>query len=142
VSQPPTHAITLLVSAEVQATIEAAARRADRDVASVAAEMLSEAAKMRRVPGIVFADGVRGRVPQIAGTGLEVWEVVERYQAVGESWELLKEEFDWLSEQQLRTALTYAAAYPEEIAERLQADERWTPDTLYAAHPFMKPPAP
>lgn len=138
-SQTTSHPITTSVSADVHAAIEDAARRADRDVASVAAEMLTEAAKMRRVPGIVFADGVRGRVAQIAGSGLEVWEVVERYQAVDESWELLRQEFEWLSESQLRAALGYAEAYPKEIAERLQADERWTPETLYAAHPFMKP---
>jgi len=137
-----THPITTSVSADVHAAIEDVARRADRDLASVAAEMLTEAAKMRRVPGIVFADGVRGRVVQIAGTGLEVWEIVERYQAVGESWELLQQEFEWLAELQLRAALAYARAYPEEIAERIQAEERWTPESLYAAHPFMKPAEP
>ena len=141
-SQAVTYPITLSISADVHATIEETARRTTRDVASVAVEMLAEAARMRRVPGIVFADGVHGRVAQVAGTGLEVWEIVERYQAIGEDWKRLKQEFEWLSEPQLRAALAYAEAYAEEIAERLRAEERWTPETLYGTHPFMKPTAP
>jgi hypothetical protein len=38
--------------------------------------LLTEAEKMRRVPGIAFADGTSGRVPRIAGTGLEVFKSI------------------------------------------------------------------
>ena len=124
----------------MQATLDDAARRTDRGVASLAAEILTEGAKMRRVPGIVFADGVRARVAQITGTRLEVWEIIERYQATGNDWEILKQEFEWLTEPQLRAALSTPRPILRRSAARLSAEDHWTPATLYAAHPTMKPP--
>ena len=56
--------------------IERIARETGRDFSSIAKDLLGEAIKMRRCPGIVFADGVSGRRARIAGTGLEVWEVI------------------------------------------------------------------
>ena len=56
-----------------------------------------------------------------------------------EDWERLRASYHWLSDNQLRAALAYAAAYPEEIEERLRADERWTPETLWATYPFTRP---
>ena len=87
-----------------------------------AEELLAEARKMQRVPGIVFAEGTFGRVPRMAGTGIEVWEVIQVYRAMGRSWEALMETFDWLTPEQLRAALAYAEAYPNEIAERLERE--------------------
>ena len=40
---------------------------------SLASELLAEAAKMRRCPGVVFADGPSGRRARVEGTGIEVW---------------------------------------------------------------------
>ena len=75
--------------------------------------------KMRRVPGIVFADGGLGRVPRIAGTGIEVFEVIRRYEAFDRSWSRLAISFDWLSDDQLHAALAYYDAYPDEVSARL-----------------------
>jgi len=49
------------------------------------------------------------------------------------------EDADWLSEQQLRTALAYASAYPEEIERKLDDDDRWTPEAVWSRYPFTKP---
>ena len=38
----------------------------------------SEAVKMRRAPGIVFADGPSGRRAVVAGSGLDVWEIMAK----------------------------------------------------------------
>jgi uncharacterized protein (DUF433 family) len=84
-----------------------------------AAELLAEVEKMRRVPGIVFADGPFGQVPRIAGTGIEVFEVIQRYQGFDNSWSRLAASFDWLSERQLRAALAYYDAFPDEVNARL-----------------------
>jgi uncharacterized protein (DUF433 family) len=46
------------------------------------AEALAEVEKMRRVPGIIFVDGVTGRRACISGTGLQVWEVIKHYRAL------------------------------------------------------------
>ena len=37
--------------------------------------MLIEAVKMRRCPGVTFADGPTGRRAKIAGTGIDIWEL-------------------------------------------------------------------
>ena len=42
-------------------------------------------------------------------------------------------------EEQLRSALAYAEAYPDEIEARIQADEAWTPERLWETYPFMRP---
>jgi uncharacterized protein (DUF433 family) len=71
----------------------------------VATSLLREAVRMRRVPGVVFMDGANGRRAVIAGTGLDVWEVIVQFREVGESFEELKRCYPWLSEAQLVSAL-------------------------------------
>jgi uncharacterized protein (DUF433 family) len=88
----------------------------------------------------VFGDGPTGRRAQIAGTGLDVWEVVQSYKGLDGNWERLKASYDWLEEQQLRSALSYYEAYPQEIDERLAREQSWTPERLYARYPFVRPP--
>ena len=46
-------------------------------------DLLSEAVRMRRVPGIWFVDSINGRRAAIAGTGLEVWEVIATFKSLG-----------------------------------------------------------
>ncbi len=131
---------TIRMPDEVREPIEEEARLARRDFSSVANEMLLEAIKMRRIPGIIFADSPSGgRVARIAGTGLEVFEVVQAYRSMESSWPRLKEAFHWLSDLQLRAALAYADAYPEEIEERIRREEQWTPEALWERYPFMSP---
>ena len=49
------------VSEPLAADIEREARRRQRSWSAIAAELLDEAIRMRRAPGIVFADGPAGR---------------------------------------------------------------------------------
>ncbi len=84
---------------------------------------LSEAEKMQMVPGIVFADEVLGRVPRIAGTGLQVFEIVKVYNAAGGSFRNLRRAFHWLTPEQLRAALAYYAAFPEEVDARIALED-------------------
>lgn len=131
--------ISLRIPDEVRETIEESCRRTGRDFSSVTNEMLSEAVKMRRIPGIAFGDGPTGRRAMVAGTGIDVWEVARDYRDMGESWEDLREAYEGLSDLQLRAALAYAEAYPEEIEERIKADERWTPEAVWTRYPFTRP---
>jgi uncharacterized protein (DUF433 family) len=98
-----------------------------------------EAEKMRRVPGIIFVDGFSGRRARIAGTGLEVFEIILNYRAVGEDWGQLKECFPWLSDEQLRAAVTYYETYPDEINAELEDNARYTPEYVYEKYPFTRP---
>ena len=98
-----------------------------------------EAARAREVPGIVFADGLAGRVPRIAGTGIEVFEVIKAYQAVEQDFGALQDCFDWLSEQQLRAALCYYEKFRVEVDERLAEESWWEPQTGNVTFPFIAP---
>ena len=109
-----------------------------RDFSSAANELLSEALKMRRCPGIVFADGPTGRRARIGGTGVDVWEVVATYESVGRTWKRLTEAYHWLSEPQLRAALAFYQCYPQEIDARIRANEMWKPKTVGKRYPFTR----
>jgi len=83
------------------------------------AQSLIEADRMRRIPGIVFADGAAGRRARIAGTGIEVFEVIQQYLNVDRDWGQTQETYHWLTPEQLSAAIAYYTAYPEEIDEWL-----------------------
>jgi len=85
---------------------------------------------MRRCPGIIFADGMTGRRARIAGSGVEVWEVMYEYQLLGEDIPALKKALPHLSERQLIAALNYDRTYPEEISSLISANEAITPQSV------------
>ncbi len=100
-------------------------------------ELLSEAVKMRRAPGIVFADGPSGRRAVVAGSGLDVWEIVRAWKEARQDFAALRQEFGWLSEPQLRAALAYYELYPQEIDARLAREEAWSAENLRREHPAL-----
>jgi len=104
--------------------------RKNRPANALANELLEEALKMRRCPGIIFSEGVSGRRARIAGTGVEVWEVIYEYQILGENIEALKKALPHLTERQLVAALNYYRYYPEEIKELIQRNEAITPEAV------------
>jgi uncharacterized protein (DUF433 family) len=104
--------------------------RKNKAANAVANELLEEALKMRRCPGIIFSQGITGRRARVAGTGVEVWEVVYEYQIVGKDVEALKRALPHLTERQLIAALNYYRAYPEEINELIQSNEAITSRTV------------
>lgn len=126
---------------ELAEEVEREQERTGKNWSQVVAELLEEAVKMRRAPGIVFRSGPTGRRAAVAGTGLDVWEVIAVYRHHDEEWERLVEEFSWLEPAQLRAALSYYELYPEEIEARLRREEEWSPERLYERHPFMRPAA-
>lgn len=105
-------------------------------------ELVDEAIRLRRAPGIVFLDGPSGRRAVIAGTGLDVWEVVAVWQEYGRSYDELKQSFDWLTDAQLRAALSYYTLYPHEVDRRLAREKEWTPERIRGELPFSVPPKP
>lgn len=108
---------------ELAAAVAEIAARTGQDVQSLVVEMVAEAIKMRRVPSILFADGATGRRARVGGTGIEVFEVIDRFELVGQDRVRLQELFDWLKPNQLNAAIAYYEAYPEEIKARLSTDE-------------------
>ena len=106
---------------------------------SMTAELLEEAIRMRRAPGIVFVDGPAGRRAVVAGTGLDVWEVVATRREGKQDDEELRRSYPWLTEPQLRSALGYYELYPQEIDARLEREAQWTPERIRAELPFAQP---
>lgn len=124
---------------ELDAAIrEEMARRGVSEWSGVVVELIDEALRMRRAPGVVFVDGPTGRRPVIAGTGLEVWEVVGTWNEVGRDYRRLRAAYEWLTEPQLRAALSYYEAYPREVDERLVREGALTIDELQQSFPFTK----
>lgn len=128
---------SLRIPQDTVAEIERIAHESGRDFSSVAKDLLSEAIRMRRCPGIVFAEGVSGRRARLAGSGIEVWEVISTYQSVDQDFERLKNAYHWLTEQQLRVALGYHAAYPEEVDQQIERNRSWSAETIAKNHPHL-----
>ena len=73
---------SLRLPPETLREIEQMAKETGRDFSGVTLDLLSEAIKTRRCPGIVLAEGVSGRRAKVAGTGIEVWEILANYSNV------------------------------------------------------------
>jgi uncharacterized protein (DUF433 family) len=104
---------SLRIPDEVAKIIQEQAESSGRDFSTVANELLAEAVRINRCPGIVFADGPAGRRARIAGTGLDVWEVISTYKSLNHDDARLRGAYDWLSEPQLRSALAYFGLYSD-----------------------------
>ena len=105
-------------------------RRGLTEWSSGVIELLTEAIRMRRAPGVVFVDSPAGRRAALTGTGLEVWEIIATWLAVDRDYQRLRETYDWLTEPQLRAAIGYYELYPQEIDARLERETQWTADQL------------
>lgn len=105
---------------------------------AITSELLEEAIRMRRVPGIIFVDGATGRRAALAG-GLDIWEIIATWREGGKSYETLRQNYPWLSEGQLRAALAYYELYSAEIDSRLDREALMTPERVWQEFPFLKP---
>ncbi len=121
--------------------IEALASGTGRDFSGIARDLLSEAVKMRRCPGVTFADGPTGRRARIAGTGIDIWEFIAAFSGLGENYDKLKKAYHWLSDQQILSALSYYALYPDDIDERITRNEDITQERVFKRFPFLSKPA-
>ena len=69
---------------------------------------------------------------RVAGTGLEVFEIIHGYETVGENLEHLLEAFHWLKAEQILAALRYYREFPEEIDLILDEMEAMVPPEIQA----------
>ena len=130
---------SLRIPLETFDEIEKIASETGREFSSIAKDLLAEAVKMRRCPGIVFVNGVRGRKAKIAGTGLDVWEIIATYISVNNKLSRLRKAYHWLSDQQLQAAIGYYAAYRDEIDRLIEQNESWSSKTVVDHYPFLDP---
>jgi uncharacterized protein (DUF433 family) len=117
--------------------IERIATESGKEFSSVVNELLDESVRMQRCPGIVFIEGAAGRRARIAGTGIEVWELIATYRSVDEDANRLHQAYHWLSEQQIGAAMCYYKAYPEDIERVIKQNEGLTKEYIIEKYPFM-----
>lgn len=96
-------------------------------------QLRDEVTVLHELPGIIFANGPTGRRARIARTGIEVFEVVRTYCAVDKDRGKLATAYHWLRPEQLDTALTYAAWFPEEMEHYLKLDQELEQQMLGSA---------
>jgi uncharacterized protein (DUF433 family) len=131
---------SLRLPRETLQEIERMAQELGKDFSAVTKDLLDEAIKMRRCPGIVFAEGTSGRRARVAGSGIEVWEIIAVYQSLKKDHGRLKKTYHWLSPEQLRAALAFYSAYPEEIDRQIEKNQRWSQEEIRKRYPFMSLP--
>ena len=131
---------SLRLPVEAVKDIENLAKSTGKDFSALARDLLLEAIKMRKCPGIAFADGPIGRRARVAGSGIDVWEVIATFKGLKEDYEKLKKAYHWLNEQQIRSALSYYALYPEEIDKIITQNEKITQDEIVKRFPFLAKP--
>lgn len=116
--------------------IRTQAQRMNKPVSRVIQEMLETSLRMQRYPGIIFVEGPAGRRAHLAGTGLDVWEVIELLQEY-ESVPALREHFPRLSPMAIQITEAYAKAYPEEVSAFLAFNNR-SPEQLKREFPWIE----
>lgn len=129
---------SLRLPTETMREIEEMAKETGQDFSNITKDLLQEAIKMRRCPGILFAQGTSGRRARVGGTGIEVWELIATYKSVEQDLKRLKKAYHWLSQEQLCAALGYYAAYPREIDQLIEENERWNEKKVRNRYPFMR----
>jgi len=117
--------------------IEKISKDSGREFSAVTNELLEEALKMKRCPGIVFSEGTTGRRARIAGTGLEVWEIIATYKGIAKDFARLSKAYHWLTEQQLRAAIGYYKAYKNEIDSLIKQNEEMNKKSISEKYPFL-----
>ena len=93
---------------------------------TLAQQLVEEGMRMAEHPGIVFRDGPAGRRASLA-SGPDVWEVmavVQGQDVRGEPGLPVAAEAMGLTEQQIRTAVTYCASHQQEVLTRIEDNQR------------------
>jgi uncharacterized protein (DUF433 family) len=133
----PTIQKSIRIQEKTLKEIEQISRDSGKEFSAVANELLEEAVRMKRCPGIIFTEGTTGRRARIAGTGIEVWEVIATYKGVAKDFNRLSQAYHWLTEQQLRAAVGYYMVYKEEIDRLFKQNEGLTKEHMHKRYPFL-----
>jgi uncharacterized protein (DUF433 family) len=127
---------TMRIRQSLRRDLEETAARTRRSVADVAQELLDEALRMRRCPGIYFADEPSGRTAKVGGTGLGVWEVLRDFTRDQDT-DRIRKAFPQLSQAQITAALMYHARYADDVQAKIDANAALTPEAIARQYPGL-----
>ncbi len=133
----PTIQKSMRIKEQTVKEIEQIARESEKEFSNIANELLEEAIRAYRCPGIIFTEGTTGRRARIAGTGIEVWEIIAAFKSIRKDINRLHKAYHWLTEQQLRAAIGYYRTYPEEIDRLISQNEGLTKEHVHKKYPFL-----
>ncbi|HET9769913.1 MAG TPA: CopG family transcriptional regulator [Acidimicrobiia bacterium] len=114
------------LSADLLTRLEAEASATGMTVSALVSELLEEGLRVRRFPGVAFRAGPAGRRAGLVA-GPDVWEVIRDVRSTsgrGEAKIRRVAVNAGLTEAQVRLAVDYYSAFPEEIDDRLATEER------------------
>lgn len=121
--------VTTRLPSDLVRAVQAKAARARRSRSDMIAELIRLGLDVLRYPGITFVEGPAGLRAHVAGSGLDVWEVVMVHRAHKGVEEAILKHLRQLSRRQLKTALAYYQDHRQEIgailAEQARAPEEW-----------------
>ena len=117
-------AVSLPISEDLAARLRAEGEASDQPPPVLAASLIDEGLKTRQFPGIVYMDGPSGRRASLAD-GPDVWQIIRALQEVPadhyDPVETICIESD-LRERQIRLAVSFYEAYPDEIEAKIEDD--------------------
>ena len=119
--EPKGKPFTVRLTPAVERWIVHEATRTKRSKSTVLEGLAQEAIRSRRFPGIAFRGPAHDRRAWLVGTALDVWEVIEAIQAMGQE-RLLAD--GGLSEGQLRLAMSYYREDPAGIDQAIADNQR------------------
>lgn len=116
--------VTIRASPRLVEDIAALARRRGMAPTALARAYLEEGVRMDRFPGIVFRNQISGgRRAGIAGRRADVWQVVETFRAEAGDIAMTADDLQ-LRTDQVRSAIAYAAEYPDEIEALIEENRQ------------------
>jgi hypothetical protein len=128
------HTFIVKLPERTESWIAQEAERLEQSETTLVETLAEEGARMWQFPGIAFRGAAQNRRAWAIGAGMDVWEIIEAYQALGAGGRLSAEAE--VTEQDLRLALAYFEQYPDEIDQALAAN-RITLDELVARYPGL-----
>jgi len=118
-----TKPISFRPSKGLDSRLEAMRRRTGIPKSRLAEQLIDEAERMRRYPGIAFNGPDHDRGAWVIGTHLDIWEVILGWQDFGEDAQRVQDYFQ-ISPRQLNLALAYYREFKDEIDHALALQRR------------------
>jgi uncharacterized protein (DUF433 family) len=129
--------VSLRLNDEQLRRLGRAARRLGRTPTATAALLLEQRLREQEFPGVVIKDTVVGPEAFVEGTRWRVWMVVAWLRSGGGDVEAMAKRYEGISPGQIRHALAYAEAFPDEI-EAAIAENRISAEELKRVLPDLE----
>ena len=116
---------SLRLKAAIYAKLEAGARERHESISQLAQRLIEEGLRIEEHPGVVFRNGASGRRAAVAH-GPDVWQIIPAVRDVDpEDEQTLREAArqTGLTASQIRAAILYYQAYPDEIDGRIRRND-------------------